>query len=76
MSLERVPCCRRLPVSAGQIPITGHTVFPLLAMLLSTGAIGDALTKELDATALDPVESSALTDIERTRTPHDHRSPR
>ena len=46
----------------------GHTVFPLLAMLLSTGEIGDALTNELDATARDVLESSALTDDERKRT--------
>ena len=42
----------------------GHTVFPLLAMLLSNGAIGDALVAELEATGRDPLESSAITDEE------------
>jgi hypothetical protein len=40
----------------------GHTVFPLLAMLLSKGAIGDALTAELDSAAHDVLESMALAD--------------
>jgi hypothetical protein len=35
----------------------GHTVFPLLAMLLSNGPIGDALVTELEATGRDPLES-------------------
>lgn len=47
----------------------GHTVFPLLAMLLSKGAIGDALTVELDASARDVWESTALADDERRLTP-------
>lgn len=46
----------------------GHTVFPLLAMLLSKRAIGDALTAELDAPARDLWESTALADDERKPT--------
>lgn len=46
----------------------GHTVFPLLAMLLSKGAICDALTAELDAAARDVQESTALPDDERKPT--------
>lgn len=46
----------------------GHTVFPLLAMLLSKGAISDALTAELDASARDVQESTALADDERMPT--------
>lgn len=46
----------------------GHTVFPLLAMLLSKGATGDALTAELDASARDVLESTALADDERRPT--------
>ena len=42
----------------------GHTLFPLLAMLLSNGTIGDALVAELEATARDPLESFAMTDEE------------
>jgi hypothetical protein len=40
----------------------GHTLFTLLATLLSTGAIGDALVTELEATVRDPLESFAMTD--------------
>ena len=50
----------------------GHTLFPLLAMLLSNGTIGDALVTELEATGRDPLESLAVTDEEhkpRLRTP-------
>ena len=42
----------------------GHTLFPLLAMLLSNRPIGDALMTELEATGRDPLESFALTDEE------------
>ena len=42
----------------------GHTLFPLLAMLLSNGTIGDALVTELEATGRDPLESFAMTDEE------------
>jgi hypothetical protein len=38
----------------------GHTLFPLLAMLLSNGTIGDALVAELEATGRDPLESFAM----------------
>ena len=44
----------------------GHTMFPLLAMLLSNGTIGEALVIELDATARDPLESFAMTEKEHT----------
>jgi hypothetical protein len=50
----------------------GHTLFPLLAMLLSNGTIGDALVTELEATGRDPLESFAVTDEEhkpKLRTP-------
>ena len=50
----------------------GHTVFPLLAMLLSDGTIGDALVTELEATGRDPLESFAVADEghkPRLRTP-------
>lgn len=40
----------------------GHTLFPLLATLLSNGVIGDALVTEFEATAQDPLESLAMTD--------------
>jgi hypothetical protein len=46
----------------------GHTVFPLLATLLSTGPIADGLLKELDATGRDVVESFPPTNDERKRT--------
>jgi hypothetical protein len=42
----------------------GHTMFPLLAMLLSNGRIGDTLVTELDATGRDPLESFAMTEDE------------
>ena len=42
----------------------GHALFPLLAMLLSTGKIGDALVTELEATGRDPLESFAMTEEE------------
>ena len=42
----------------------GHTLFPLLATLLSNGVIGDALVTELEATARDPLEALAMTDEE------------
>lgn len=44
----------------------GHMVFPLLAMLLTKGPIADALTKELDATAHDVLQSLRSGDDERT----------
>jgi hypothetical protein len=44
----------------------GHTLFPLLAMLLSNGTIGDALVTELDATGRDPLEFFATAEEERT----------
>ena len=50
----------------------GHTLFPLLAMLLSNGTIGGALVTELEATGRDPLESFAVPDGEhkpRLRTP-------
>jgi len=50
----------------------GHTLFPLLAMLLSNRTIGDALVTELEATGRDPLESFAVTDEEhkpKLRTP-------
>jgi hypothetical protein len=40
----------------------GHTMFPLLAMLLSNGTIGDTLVTELEATGRDPLESLAMTE--------------
>ena len=40
----------------------GHAVFPLLAMLLSNGTIGEALVTELDATGRDPLESFGMTE--------------
>lgn len=46
----------------------GHTVFPLLAMVLSKGTIVDALTKELDATGRDVLESFPAGDDERRPT--------
>jgi hypothetical protein len=42
----------------------GHTLFPLLATLLSNGKIGDALVAELEASGRDPLESLAMTDQE------------
>jgi hypothetical protein len=42
----------------------GHTLFPLLAMLLSNGTIGGAFVTELDATGRDPLESFAVPDEE------------
>ena len=42
----------------------GHTLFPLLAMLLSNGTIGEALVTELEATARDPLNSFAPTEEE------------
>jgi len=42
----------------------GHTMFPLLAMLMSNGRIGDTLLTELDATGRDPLESFAMTEDE------------
>jgi hypothetical protein len=50
----------------------GHTLFPLLAMLLSSGTIGGASVTELEATGRDPLESFAVPDEEhklRLRTP-------
>jgi hypothetical protein len=50
----------------------GHTLFPLLAMLLSNGTIGGASMTELEATGRDPLESFAVPDDEhkpRLRTP-------
>jgi hypothetical protein len=43
----------------------GHTLFPLLAMLLSNGTIGDALVTELETTGRDPLESFAMTEEEQ-----------
>lgn len=42
----------------------GHIMFPLLAMLLSNGPIGDTLVTELEATGRDPLESFAMTEEE------------
>jgi hypothetical protein len=42
----------------------GHTLFPLLAMLLSNGTIGGAFVTELEATGRDPLESFAMTEDE------------
>jgi hypothetical protein len=39
-------------------------MFPLLAMLLSNGTIGEALVTELEATARDPLNSFAPTEEE------------
>jgi hypothetical protein len=50
----------------------GHTLFPLLAMLLSNGTIGGAFVTELEATGREPLESFAVPDEEhkpRLRTP-------
>jgi hypothetical protein len=50
----------------------GHTLFPLLAMLLSNGTIGGASVTELEATGRDPLGSFAVPDEEhkpRLRTP-------
>lgn len=50
----------------------GHTLFPLLAMLLSNGTIGDVFVTELEATGRDPLESFAVPDQEhkpRLKTP-------
>jgi hypothetical protein len=44
----------------------GHTIFPILAMLLSEGITDDALVTELEATARDPLESLAVLDEEHT----------
>jgi hypothetical protein len=43
----------------------GHTLFPLLAMLLSNGRIGDSLVTELEATGRDPLESLTVAEEER-----------
>jgi hypothetical protein len=40
----------------------GHTMFPLLAMLLSNLPIGDSLVTELKGTGRDPLESFAMTE--------------
>ena len=40
----------------------GHTLFPLLAMLLSNGTIGGASVTELEPTGRDPLDSFAATD--------------
>ncbi|HEV3058868.1 MAG TPA: hypothetical protein VGY48_11510, partial [Vicinamibacterales bacterium] len=50
----------------------GHSLFPLLATLLSNGAIGGAFVTELEATSRDSLESFAVPDEEhkpRLRTP-------
>lgn len=50
----------------------GHTMFPLLAMLLSNLPTGDSLVTELEATGRDPLESFAVPAEEhkpRLRTP-------
>jgi hypothetical protein len=50
----------------------GHTLFPLLAMRLSNGTVGDTLVAELEATGRDPLETFAVTDEEhkpKLRTP-------
>jgi hypothetical protein len=46
----------------------GHTVFPLLALLLSRETTADALTKELDATGRDVLESVRPAEGEHKRT--------
>jgi hypothetical protein len=40
----------------------GHTMFPLLAMLLSNVPIGDTLVTELEGAGRDPLESFAMTE--------------
>jgi hypothetical protein len=40
----------------------GHTMFPLLAMLLSNVPIGDMLVTELEGAGRDPLESFAMTE--------------
>ena len=50
----------------------GHTLFPLLTMLLSNRTMSDALVAELEATGRDPLESFAVRAEEhkpRLRTP-------
>lgn len=42
----------------------GHTLFPLLAMLLSNGTIGGAFVTELEATGRDPLEPFTVPDEE------------
>jgi len=44
-------------------------MFPLLAMLLSNGTIGEALVTELEATARDPLNSFAPTEEEHKPKP-------
>ena len=44
----------------------GHALFPLLAMLLSNGTVGDALVAEREETSRDPFESSAIVNEEHT----------
>jgi len=41
-------------------------MFPLLAMLLSSGPVGDTFVMELEATGRDPLESFAITEKEHT----------
>ena len=41
-----------------------HTLFPLLAMLLSNGQIGDTLMTELEGAGRDPLDSFAMTEEE------------
>jgi hypothetical protein len=40
----------------------GHTLFPLFAMLLSRGTIGDALIEEMNATGCEPLDTMFETD--------------
>ena len=42
----------------------GHTLFPLLALLLSNGTLGGAFVTELEATGRDHLESLAVPDEE------------
>src|SRR5262249_34219750 len=42
----------------------GHTMFPLLVMLLSNGMIAHPLVRELDVTGRDPVEAFATMEEE------------
>lgn len=43
----------------------GHTLLPLLALLLSNGRIGDSLVTELEATGREPLESLTVPEEER-----------
>jgi hypothetical protein len=48
----------------------GHTLFPLFAMLLSRGTIGDALLEEMNATGCEPLDIVCETDGAETAASH------